>query len=114
MFWEEQAAGLCHLPETQAFNQRLHRGARLVFPIQPARSRNATPHPWAQALPAPTGATQVNCHLRDTLCHCCDRLSLLMQTTGQGDACSAADPHWERSFLCVLSVLTCISRGEGQ
>lgn len=30
-----------------------------MFPIQPARSRNATPHPRAQPLPAPTGATQV-------------------------------------------------------
>lgn len=50
---------LWHLPEIQCFNKHLRRRAWLVFPIQPARSRNATPHPRAQPLPVPTGATQV-------------------------------------------------------
>lgn len=43
-----------------------------------------------------------------------------MQSTGQSDACSMANPHWGRSFLCFINVsflkhvFTCVSRGKGR
>lgn len=116
MFWEEQAACLGHLPETWRSEKLLCCRAWLLSPEQ--QHVLGTPHPRAQPLPAPTGATQVIASpergwawsTTQALCVVC------MAGWCLSNGLSMLEKEILVWFVSVFQkrVFMCVSRGEGQ